>query len=257
MIIVIDTETTGLDPKSDAIVELAAVTLLQSPEGAWQLGPHASSLVAPGRRMHPAAQAQHHLTDEMLRDAPKLPQALDDVLTGAGLLVGSAKVLAGEIKVYNPLICFAAHNAAFDKGFLQPMMDPRIRTNGGWLCTMRAAKHVWPDAPGYSNQVLRYHVPGLDKEIREHLPGGLAPHRALYDALCTAVMLRRMLTLHPPAELLAMQVRPILLKTCNMKKHKGTPWAEVPREYLQWVLRADPPFDEDIRHTAAHYSNAK
>lgn len=246
MIIVIDTETTGLDPKSDAIVELAAVTLLQSPEGAWQLGPHASSLVAPGRRMHPAAQAQHHLTDEMLRGAPHLPDAVDLVISG----IYMSCIEQGN---YGNFDIIAAHNAGFDRSFISSVFM-HIGLKDNWLCTMRAAKHVWPDAPGYSNQVLRYHVPGLDKEIREHLPGGLAPHRALYDALCTAVMLRRMLTLHPPAELLAMQARPILLKTCNMKKHKGTPWSAVPREYLQWVLRADPPFDEDIRHTAAHYA---
>lgn len=249
MIVVVDCETSGLDPKLDAIVELAMVTLLQSPADAWQLGQYASSLVAPGRRMHPAAQAQHHLTDEMLRDAPHLTQAFRSVW----------------YQIVNPRMgyetIFAAHNAVFDRGFLAPQIDYLFNDlkkvglkKPEWLCTMRAAKHLWPDSPGHSNQGLRYYVPGLDREIREHLPGGLAPHRALYDALCTAVMLRRMLALHPPAELMTMHSRPILLKTCNMKAHRGKPWAQVPLDYLQWILRADPPFDEDIRHTAAHYA---
>lgn len=245
MLMILDIESTGLDPAADAVVELAIATLVRR-EGTWELGPMSGSLVAPGRRISPAAQATHHLTDAELRGAPHLRQATVDVLIELGVEDGCHRPLE--------LSAIAAHNAPFDRSFMAPMLT-HLGVTAPWLCTLRAAKHIYPELPSYANQNLRYTLPGVDAEVRQHLPPGLAPHRALYDAITTAILLKHLLTRKPLEELLALQNRPILLKTCNLKKHKGLLWSQVPKDYLSWILRADPPFDADIQHTARHYLN--
>jgi exodeoxyribonuclease X len=252
--IVLDCETTGIDPATDAVVEVAAVPVRRALEGSavsWELGPGASSLVAPGRRVPPAARAIHHLGDEELRVAPKLRLALGNVAEAVGL-PGSA------------VEAVAAHNAVFDRGFIGSQVDSHcVRAFSAaptWLCTWRLALHIWPEADSHSNQALRYGVRGVDVDfrawaVRHHLDDAapLMPHRALYDAGVTACLLRRMLASHTLEQLLALQEQPVLQRTCRFGKHRGTPWKDVPKDYLKWLLRADPPFDRDIIHTAQHH----
>lgn len=245
MIIVTDTETSGLDPAAGhAIVEIAMVPMTQK-----FIGIGAASLVAPGRRVDPGARAAHHITDEELRVAPHLPEALHKVWRGVCYP-----------KTEAPLI-IAAHNAEFDRGFaggpINHLMFEIGWSPAEWLCTWKCARHLYPDAPGHSNQVLRYHIPGADAQARALLPASLAPHRALYDAIVTAVLLKEMLKAHPLSYLLELQYKPVLLKTCNLPKHRGALWSQVPLSYLQWIIRADPPFDADTLHTARHYAGTR
>ena len=242
MIVVLDCETTGISAEAgDAVVEVAAVPLRRALEGsavAWELGPGASSLVAPGRRVPPAARAIHHLGDEERRAAPKLRVALHQVLSQINERGEWCEAVA-------------CHNAAFDKAFLGGYFPPDIP----WLCTWRLALHLWPEADSHSNQALRYGVRGLDAEFREWVAGreNMVPHRALYDAGVTACLLRRMLATHTVEQLLALQEQPVLQRTCRFGKHRGAPWSQVPQDYLKWLLRADPPFDGDVQHTARHH----
>jgi exodeoxyribonuclease X len=163
---VLDTETTGLSPETDRVVEIAAVpvvgALVDPTTGLtqWRVGDGASSLVRPGIPIPPEASGVHHIIDSDVADAPQLGEALDRVL---GPLWG------GQVE-----IC-AAHNAKFDRGFLPPLQTKR------WLYTWRTSMHVWPDAPSHKNMVLRYWR-GID------LPREGA-HRALADATVTAHLL--------------------------------------------------------------------
>jgi len=242
MILVIDTETSGLSPAAGhAVVELAAVALTCDDQ-TWHLGHHPfSTLVAPGRRLSPEAQAVHHLRDEELRSAPHLPQAIAQL---------KQHFSVKDLPV--PQRFLAAHNAAFDRSFLEGHL-PHAR----WLCTMRCARHLFPNSPGYSNQVLRYYL-GLDAAVRAALPSqSLQPHRAMYDAITTAVLLRHMLATHTLADLLALQDRPVLQRKVRFGKYRGQEWSAVPKDYLQYVLRQNGPggFDADIMHTANYYLN--
>lgn len=208
---VIDLETTGLDPAVDKIVEVASVrmTLAHGIIGTW------SSLVNPeGHPMTAGASAEHHLVDEDVVDAPLLPSLMD-------------RVTGGDFQAA------AAHNASFDTGFL-PLGVPVI-------CTLRLAQRLWPDLEKHTNQYLRYHFKLPCHEVK-----GLAAHRALADAIVTAHLLRFELeevlrrAKEPGAvtveKLVAWNDGPILLHMCRFGRHRGTPWAQVPKDYLRWMI---------------------
>lgn len=219
MIAVFDTETTGLDPATASILEIGAVTL----PGFDSF----SCLVKPDHEIEIQAMAAHHLTDAMVRDGAPLKDAIK-----------ACRLLEADY------LC--AHNAAFDMGFLK--IDKPV------ICTYRCARHLWQDAPGYSNQVLRYWL-----KIEEELHNGdgafimrLPPHRALPDAWVTAHILYKMLIDHEPDDLVALTKAPILMKMCGFGKHKGLEWKKVPKDYLAWIIRQKD-FDSDSIHTAKHH----
>ena len=108
--IVLDTETTGLDPVTgDRIVEIGAVEL-------WNHLPTGKTFhkyLNPERNMPEEAQAVHGLTEEFLKDKPVFSQIADDFLTfikGSKLVIHNASFdmkfinLSAEIKVDKPTI---------------------------------------------------------------------------------------------------------------------------------------------------------
>jgi exodeoxyribonuclease X len=220
---VVDTETTGLDPEKDKICEIAGVwrnkdKLLFSAE-----------LCNPGVPIPPEVSAVHHITDDLLIDLCSPLQALENLLNYFGALDDCVMV---------------AHNAKFDRGFLSNL----VHIDRPWICTYRCALHLWPDAPGHSNQVLRYWL----KQHPEWIPLDLAPHRALYDALCTEQILRFMLVSHSLDELIELSKKPVILQKVRFGKYKGSLWQDVDYGYLKWVMRQQN-IDADVLHTAHHY----
>lgn len=216
IIAVLDLETTGDSPE-DVPVEIGIVYLHN---GSFSSQYH--TLINPGKRsIHPCAQASHHIT-------------LDD-LRKNGLRVKPAFYK----KLVEDCDYIVAHYAAFDKGFLPDLSKP-------WICTHRCAQHLWPESPKHKLQVLRYYL-GLAPQI----PSGLHPHRALYDAHVCAALLQRMLEQHTPDELHTMMEQPLVFHQVGFGKHKGEPWADLPMDYLHWILRQD--FDEDTKNTARHH----
>ena len=83
--VAVDLETTGLDPRTDAIVSLAAIPFVErTPQ------PGLVTLVQPGRPIPPASTAIHGITDEMVVGAPPVRpalRALEDAL-GGDVVVG-------------------------------------------------------------------------------------------------------------------------------------------------------------------------
>jgi exodeoxyribonuclease X len=223
MIIVLDTETTGLEPPLAEVIEIGAVSLNHGEPYRF-----ASALIKPQGPIPPETSAIHHLTQ---RDFLKPSCAsVDEAWIGIWDTLNGVK----------PLEAYVAHNAAFDKSFLPQFND------APWLCTFRCSLHLLPDAPGHSNQILRYYL-----GLKPPLPGGLAPHRALYDCIVTMTILQEMLKIKTLEELLELQHRPVLLKTVKFGKWRGKLWSEIPREYLTWVSRQD--FDADVLYTAEHW----
>lgn len=216
-IAVVDTETTGLDPEAGSIVELAVVTV-----PSMRIY---HSLVSPEHPIEIQAMAIHHITERMIMSAPKIEKAIADCFLN----------LADVI---------VAHSAGFDKGFL--------RIDKPWVCTWRCARQIWPDAPGYSNQILRYWLPDLDEEVcRNREIMALPPHRAAPDAWVTAHILKRMLKEHSIDDLIEMTPKPILMKIVSFGKHRGEKWEDVPKRYLRWMIEQD--FDDDTKFTAKHH----
>ncbi len=100
-----------------------------------------------------------------------------------------------------PIAAFAAHRAAFEQRWCD-----RLTAGQPWICTFKCALRVWPDAPSYSNQSLRYwrKPKGLDRSA------GLPAHRAGPDAYVTAHLLRDMIAVAGLPSLLAWSAEPAL-----------------------------------------------
>lgn len=226
LFLVLDTETTGLDPAVDRVVELGW-TKLQDGE---IFGP-CNMLVNPGRPISIQAMAVHHITDAEVANA----QPLEVV---AQMLTEDADAV------------LVAHNNRFDAPFLEPVLGgKRIAID-----TYRCALHLWPDAPAHTNQVLRYMLAqaGL---LPDMLPELAEPaHRAGPDTYVTAFILREMLKRASVEQLIQWSNELPLLTTCYLKAHKGKPWKDVPPSYLSWVV-SQATMDEDIRYTANYWLN--
>ncbi|MCI8515505.1 MAG: DNA polymerase III subunit epsilon [Hungatella sp.] len=99
--VVFDLETTGLSPITDGIIEISAVKVKGG-----KVTDRFSTLVNPGRRIPAAATRVNGITDEMVKDAPGLREALDRFLAFI-----EDQVLVG-------------HNIhSFDMGFLNHAME--------------------------------------------------------------------------------------------------------------------------------------
>lgn len=219
-IAVVDVETTGFDPVEDRIVEFAQVVLASEP---WAVSQAQAWLCDPERDIPPGAKAVHHITEAMVAGLKPAREIVPSIIADAD--------------------CYAAHNAAFDFGFLKGMVPDRPI-----ICTWRVAAHMWKEAPGHSNQVLRY---WLGVEPAASLVG--EPHRALYDALVTAGILRRMILDFGVDELIRLSdpAVPVIQRAVSFGKSRGKLWAEMDRGFLRWVLNND--FDDDTKATARFY----
>lgn len=216
---VLDVETTGTEP-TDAIIEIGAWDLV---DGKVDPASSVNTLVNPGRTIPPQLSAIHHLTDADVAFAP----TLSDVLP---LSIDCADA-------------FCAHNAKFERQWFTEAVT------GGrpWICTLRGAYRVWPDAPAHNNQTLRYWLnpEGLDRQIAS------VAHRAAPDAYVTAFTLRELLKHASFDELVRWSNEPALLPRITFGKHRGQRWDAVPIDYLQWLTRQSD-MSEDVVHSARH-----
>jgi DNA polymerase III epsilon subunit-like protein len=78
LIRVIDMETTGIDPATDASIEIASVDMVRDGGITNAMG----TLVRPGKPIPPGASAIHHIIDDDLKDALPLSEVIDR-FTGA------------------------------------------------------------------------------------------------------------------------------------------------------------------------------
>lgn len=224
---VVDFETTGFpeDPVR-AICEVGFTDLIAD----WKLSETDSFLVNPGHPIPPQTRAVHHISDADVAGAVSPDIALRALMDGMG-----------------PNDVFAAHNAKFEQAFFG---------GGGrrWICTMQCAKHLMPDAPGHSNQVLRYWL-DLDRQM-EDVNRAMPPHRAGPDTYVTALILSRLMALANVEELVRLSTAPVVLRDVTFGKHRGAKWADLPWDYLNWIAtKSDLGADE--KHTARHYLQGK
>ena len=126
--IVLDTETTGLDPRSGhRIIEVACIEM----ENRRLTGRHLHKYINPEREIDAGAQAVHGITLEFLADKPKFADIVDEFLefiSGAELVI---------------------HNAPFDIGFLNAELRRLDRVPVETICngvtdTLKMAKELHP-----------------------------------------------------------------------------------------------------------------
>lgn len=173
--IVLDTETTGFDPKSgDRIVEIGAVELM----GHMATGKTFHEYINPERGMPQEAFEVHGLGDDFLRDKPKFAAVGQAFLD----FVGDSKMII--------------HNAAFDMKFLNFELGKMGLRQLPWeqaVDTLAIARKKFPGSPssldalcrrfGIDNGARTLHGALLDSEILAEvyleLIGGKQPDFAL------------------------------------------------------------------------------
>jgi exodeoxyribonuclease X len=204
----------------------------------WNVGEGKSRLCNPGRAISPETQAVHFIDDADVAGEPDWQSLMR-------AFVNKAQT--------DGVIAFAAHSFEAEQQWIHPdwLQDKPIP----FICTLKAAYWVWPEAPAHKNQVLRFwrRPQGLLRELAE------PAHRALADAYVTAHLLRDFLNdEHISLEqLLDWTNRPALLPRCKMGDYRdanggaGVPWSEVDDGLLHWVIRKN--ISEDAVFTAKHW----
>lgn len=218
---VIDTETTGLDPATAAICEVA----FRDVTGRGEVRDRFQSLINPGHPIPASASAIHHIVDADVAEAPTIGAVMPRLV---GLVADA----------------FVAHSAFFDQTFLG--------LPGVWLCTNRMAKHLFPDLVAHSNEEVRYHL-----KVEVDTPKDTASHRAAADVAVTAAIFVAMLPMalarwpHVacPADLAAELAKPCRINRIPFTRSRGELFSNVDDGLLQWILDKQAG-GEDVIHTA-------
>lgn len=154
---ILDLETTGLDPRTDSVIEIAVVLL----EGDTVLQEF-QSFVRPHKPIPPEVTDLTGISDDMVADAPSLFALRTEI-----------RRLLGN----HPIV---GHNVSFDLGFLAQEQLGEMNTA---VDTVTLASILLPRAGQYSLDYLTDHL-----DLKPDLGG--QTHRALADVLLTAELLR-------------------------------------------------------------------
>ena len=113
--LIVDIETTGLDPASDRIIELACLPFHFSSEGVlYDVLPGYAGFEDPGQPLHEEVLRLTGITDEQLRGQKLDDHAVTTLAAPANLII--------------------AHNAAFDRCFLERRFP--LFVDKPWACSM-------------------------------------------------------------------------------------------------------------------------
>lgn len=162
---VFDTETTGLLPHKDDVVQLGAVRVLN---GRIVEGEVINQLVDPGRPIPPASTKVHKVSDAMVRGQPDI------------------RVVAKRFHDFSRDAVIVAHNAPFDMAFLhRQAKDTGVTWDHPILDTVLLSAVLF----GASE---RHTLDALCERLNVTIPTHLR-HTALGDARATAKVLVKML----------------------------------------------------------------
>ena len=172
-IVALDLETTGLDPQTDAILEIGARRFDGN-----RVEDEFTTLINPGRHIPEFISGLTGISDEMVRQAPPIR----DVLDGLVAFIGDSPILG--------------HNIQFDLSFFKKYKLIELHDR---LDTYELAAVLLPSAN-------RYNLGSLVQSLGIALP---ATHRALDDARATHGVYQRLLSQAKelPLDLLAEIVR--------------------------------------------------
>ncbi|MCR9125825.1 MAG: 3'-5' exonuclease [Rhodobacteraceae bacterium] len=159
---VFDSETTGLNPETDAVVQLGAVRVVN---GRIVPGEVFETLVDPGRPIPAAATRVHGIGDDMVRGAPDMAHA------------------CAALHAFARGATIVAHNAPFDMAFVH--RETGVSFDNPVLDTVHLSAVVFG---GSADHTLDAICDRLSIEIPEALR-----HTALGDAMATAQALVAML----------------------------------------------------------------
>ncbi len=211
----LDCETTGLEPSTDQIIEIAVVVFSFD-----NVIKTFETLIDPGCPIPESSIAIHHIDNSMIVNKPKIQEVLPAILQ----LIGQHIIIG--------------HGIGLDIAFLMEASKRNaIRCtidNNPTLDTLRMAR-LYGESPTNSLERLREHF-NIASE---------GAHRAMNDVIVNIEVFKYLsANFQTTQQLFERLKRPILLKAMPLGKHKGRPFAEIPIEYLQWAANKD--FDQDL-----------
>jgi DNA polymerase-3 subunit epsilon len=151
--IILDLETTGLDPAVDSIIEIGIIEFALT-ENSPQITNIYGAIEDPQKPLAPEVVALTGLTDGVLRDRKIDWQMVRSILDGASIVV--------------------AHNAEFDSKFLMNRKELKGLVLH-WGCSVR---HIDWDNKGFKSRKLNYLA-------ADHGFVNPFPHRAVFDCATT------------------------------------------------------------------------
>lgn len=214
----LDCETTGLESKTDRVIEIAAATFTFT--DTLDLF---ETLIDPECAIPESSIAIHHITPDMLVGKPKINEVLplllnfidNYIVVGHGIQLDLA-FLTAEARRHN-IPC------QLDRA---PFID-----------TLRLAR-LYGESPTNSLERLRQHF-NIEPE---------GAHRAMSDVTVNISVFKYLAQNFKTTEQIFERLKkPILLKTMPLGKYKGRLFNEIPQEYLEWAIKGD--FDQDLRHS--------
>lgn len=159
--VVADVETTGLNPRRDKLIEIAAVRI----RGGRVIDEY-TTLVNPSMPIPEKIVGITGITDEMVWEAPPPEQAI----------AGFAEFLAGDVCV--------AHNASFDSAFLwAAAREAGVALPQSYVDTLALARALLPSARNHKLNTL---CKELGIPLKVH-------HRAIHDTRATAELFVKLL----------------------------------------------------------------
>lgn len=198
-----DTETTGVKPDKDRIIEIAAYDPV--------LDRIFEKMIHPGIPIPPDATAIHHITDAMVANAPSYAQV------GAEFIA----FCSGDV------VLIAHNNDNFDLPFIRNEFDRNGLKMPSWkfLDTLKWARRYRSDLPRHTLQFLRemYGIPPNNA------------HRALDDVVVLHKIFSQMIDDLPIDKVFNLLNAPRLIRNMPFGKHQGMLLDQIPRAYIQWL----------------------
>jgi DNA polymerase III epsilon subunit family exonuclease len=150
-IVILDTETTGLDHKVEKIIEIAAVKLYNG-----EVIERFSTLVNPEQPIRHSSFKIHHISQEMVETAPTMAEVIPQF-----------EAFMGDLP-------YAAHSVVFDYSFITEAYKKHLgkRFLNPRICTLELFKAVFPEEPSHGLSALSARF-GVESFVS---------HRALDDA---------------------------------------------------------------------------
>lgn len=252
-VLVLDTETTGVDDDSE-IIEFSA----SFPEGATDQFDglmNYTDRFKPINDVPPEASAIHFITT-------------DDLVNCGSYHTNHADFYPFfQIKQY-----FVGHNVQFDRRMLRKNHErmfndtvPEFEDDKRWICTLKLAKKLFAEDPEFKNLTLSFlwFKFGLHKECTRKI----VPHSAEDDVYMCYRVLSHLVNIAIERDLIdtnkdvgeqvvSLANTPILYSVMTIGQHKGKALEDVPENYLKWMISnmdimnpAMPNFDEDLAYT--------